>query len=87
MKLRRRRVTTTTKILPSPEKVQEQMLLIQEHVIDFELDEIISADETGFNYGALPLNQFVPHDAERATAPDSDEKARFTAMLWGVAAG
>ena len=87
MKLRRRRVTTTTKVLPSPEKVQEQMLLIQEHLIDFELEEIISADETGFNYGALPLNQFVPTDAERATAPDSDEKARFTAMLWGVAAG
>ena len=87
MKLRRRRVTTTTKVLPPAEQVQEKMLFIQEHLIDFDLDEIISADETGFNYGALPLNQFVPCDADRATAPASDEKARFTAMLWGVAKG
>ena len=77
MKLRRRRVTTTTKVLPPAEQVQEKMLFIQEHLIDFDLDEIISADETGFNYGALPLNQFVPCDADRATAPASDEKARF----------
>ena len=87
MKMRRRRVTTTTKVLPPPAEVQERMLLIQERLLDFEPDEIISGDETGFNYGALPLLQYVPQDAERATAPDSDEKARITAMLWGYAAG
>ena len=87
LKMSRRRVTSTTKVLPPPEEVQAKMSFIQEHLIDFFLDEIISADETGFNYGALPSHQIVPLDADRATAPDSDEKARFTAMLWGVAAG
>jgi len=63
------------------------MLAIQELLIAFNLDEVISADETGFNYGALPLLQYVPQDAQRASAPESDEKARVTAMLWGVASG
>ena len=87
MRLIRRRVTTTIKKLPPPEAVREHMHNLHEHLVDFELDEIISADETGINYGVLPLNQLVPADAERAAAPDSDEKARITAMLWGTADG
>lgn len=49
--------------------------------------EIINADETGIFYGAPPLNQYVPHDAARGTAPESDEKARYTALLAGNGAG
>ena len=56
-------------------------------MIDFYLDEIISADETGINYGLMPMNQYVPEDAQRGAAPDSDDKARITAMLWGTADG
>ena len=50
-------------------------------------EEIINADETGIFYGAPPLNQYVPHDAARGTAPESDEKARYTALLAGNGAG
>ena len=53
----------------------------------FTKDETISADETGIFFGAPPKNQIVPLDAERATAPESNDKARFTAMLFGSAAG
>ena len=87
MRLRRRRVTTVDKVLPAAAEVQEHMLGIQQCLIDFELDEIISADETGINYGILPVNQLVPDDARRGSAPESDEKARITAMLWGTADG
>ena len=30
-----------------------------------------------------PLNQYVPGNADRATAPEADDKARFTVMLAG----
>lgn len=85
--LKRRRVTTSEKILPSPSEVEAQLKEIQHKLVDFDLEETISADETGCNYGAQPKNQYVPKGAERATAPDSDEKARITAMLWGKAQG
>ena len=87
VKLHRRRITTTIKKFPPPEEVEAHMWGIQQHLVDFNLDEIISADETGINYGLLPLYQFIPDDAERAAAPASDEKARITAMLWGTADG
>ena len=85
--LRRRRVTTSAKTLPPPDQVQSQLREIQERLQDFTLDEVISADETGFFYCVAPLNQYVPESAERAVSPAGDEKARITAMLWGTAAG
>ena len=85
--LRRRKITTTAKHLPPPEQVQASMSTIQEKLKDFELDEIISADETGIIFCQQPLAQFVPPSAERAVAEKADEKARLTAMLWGTAAG
>ena len=45
--MHRRKITTTAKNLPPPEQVQATMSTIQEKLKDFELDEIISADETG----------------------------------------
>ena len=85
--LHRRRITTTAKTLPLPAEVQAQMLQIQERLDDFELDEVISADETGVIYCQQPLSQYVPRDAERAVAEKADDKARLTAMLWGHAMG
>ena len=54
------------------------------------MDETVSADETGVFFGLwrwpkVPV--YVPGSAERATAPASNEKARFTALLWGTADG
>ena len=63
------------------------MLAIQEKLVDFELDEIISADETAIMFCQQPLSQYVPPTAERAVAEKADDKARLTAMLWGSAAG
>ena len=50
-------------------------------------DEVFSGDETGMLFGAPPLKQYVPLSSERATAPESDDKARFTSFLYGNAAG
>ena len=51
-------------------------------------DEVFSGDETGILFGAPPLRQYVPFSSERATAPESDDKARFTSFLYaGNAAG
>lgn len=83
----RRRVTTSDKVLPPPEKIQQDMREIQEKLDDFDLEEVISADETGINYGQMPLNHYVAEGAERGSVPASDEKARITAMRWGKAKG
>ena len=60
---------------------------IQEILLDFALDETISADETGIFYGIAPANQYVPESAERAAVPDGDTKACITPMLWGLGNG
>ncbi|KAL3902974.1 MAG: hypothetical protein SGPRY_011855 [Prymnesium sp.] len=52
----------------------------------YDASEVINADETGIFYGEKPKYQYVP-DGTRGSAPESDEKARFTAMLWGSANG
>ena len=80
--LRRRRITAAEKVLPAPEVVQGRMEEIQGTITreKFTKDETLSADETGIFFGAPPKNQMVPIDAERATAPDSDEKARATTL-------
>ena len=87
--LRRRRITATEKKVPPKEEIQNRMAEIQARIASgaFAPDEIISADETGIFFGAAPKNQYIPPDAERASAPESNEKARFTALLWGTAGG
>ena len=86
--LNKRRVTTTEKAKPSVASVQETMANIQGRVVEggYLADEVVSADETGIFYGCPPKHQYVP-DGERAVAPDSDEKARFTKMMMGTAKG
>jgi hypothetical protein len=87
--LRKRRVCTQDKKLPSVLEVRTRMGEIQKVIVDgsFFADETISADETGVAFGAPPKLQYIPSTADRATAPESDEKARFTALLWGMANG
>ena len=50
-------------------------------------NDVINADETGINRGLNPTHAYIPDGAERAAAPASDEKARFTSMEAGTAAG
>ena len=83
--LHRRRVSTTEKILPPISEVQAIMKDIAEAQADFELDETISADETATFYGLQPKSQYVPEGERRGSAPDSDEKVRYTTMQAGVA--
>ena len=87
--LRRRRVTAQDKVLPPIADVRRRMSEIQEVAEkgNYTTAEIVNADETGVFFGAPPKNQYVPHSAARATAPESNEKARYTAMLWGKANG
>ena len=87
--MRPRRITAQAKQLPPPEKVQEVMLDIQKTIVEgeFTLAEIFNGDESGMFYGAPPKRQYVPLSADRAMAPESDEKSRFTAFLWGSAEG
>ena len=84
--LRRRRITATEKDLPAPAVVQARMVEIQDTIVSYKFTkaETISADETGIFFGAAPKYQIIPKDAARATAPESDDKARFTAMLFGT---
>lgn len=43
---------------------------------------------TGMLLGAPPRTQYVPpHSADSATAPEADEKARFTSFMYGSAKG
>lgn len=87
--LRRRRVTAADKQRPPVDEVQAHMQAIQQRITagGYTLDDIISYDETGVFFGAPPKNQYVPQDAERATAADADSKVRFTAGLWATASG
>lgn len=68
----------------------DQMEEIQQHQIikdKYTKAEVLSADNTGISFEAPPKHQLVPKDAERAAATESDEKFRFTAMLFGAADG
>ena len=87
--LHRRRVTTTEKVIPPAAEVEAHMRKIQDIILDngMEPGDVINADETGIFFGAKPKNQYVPRDAARASAPDSNDKARFTAVMWGAADG
>ena len=85
--LRRRRITNIEKVLPPPEQVQATLEGIQKDLREYELEEVGNADESGIFYGEKPKNQYVPKDATRASTPETDDKARFTAMLFGDAKG
>ena len=87
--MRKRRITTQVKTLPAPEVVQARMAQIQSKILEgnFTLDDVFSGDETGMLFGAPPLKQYIPFDADRATSPEADDKARFTWMPWGDADG
>lgn len=87
--LRRRRTTHITKNAPTPEQIQVHMEAIQDVIVEEEYceDQVASADETGIFYGAPPKNQYIPSDADRACAPESDEKARFTSLEMGFSNG
>lgn len=85
----RRRVTNIEKVLPPAEAVDQRLKEIQKVLVEgkFERAQILNSDETGIFYGEKPKNQYVPGDAKRASCPESDDKARFTSMLFGSAAG
>ena len=87
--LHRRRVTNIEKQLPPVEEVDARMKVIQNiiQVKGYTKAQILNSDETGLFYGEKPKNQYVPPDAARASTPETDDKARFTAMLFGSAAG
>lgn len=87
--LKRRRVTSVAKEQDVP-AVQTRMRAIQKTIVDcgFSPEQVFSSDETRIFFGIAPKIQYVPHDKRRAKASHgSDEKARFTAMLFASAAG
>lgn len=57
-------------------------------IVDKKLDadDVLDADETGVNR-LNPQYAYVSPDAHRGSAPAMDEKARFTSMEAGTAAG
>lgn len=87
--MRPRRITAQAKELPSPQVVQARMAQIQARIVEGEyaVDEVFNGDETGMFFGAPPKKQYVPISADRATAPESDDKARFTSFLWADSDG
>jgi len=87
--MRPRRITAQLKEMPTPEVVQERMTTIQAFIEEkgISLENIFSGDESGMFYGAPPRLQYVPRSADRALAPESDDKSRFTTFLYGSAGG
>ncbi|KAL3916749.1 MAG: hypothetical protein SGPRY_006686, partial [Prymnesium sp.] len=77
------------KRLLSPEEVQARMVEIKRMVVDgeFTADGAFNGDGTGMLFGAPPITQYEPHDADRATSPEGDEKACFTSFVWGSVSG
>lgn len=88
--LHRRRISGVERMnYPTKEEVQKVLDDIRAFFVSNDLtpDDIINADETGIFYGAQPLYQYVGAKEKRAAAPESDEKARFTAMVCASADG
>ena len=81
--LHNRKVVTSDKILPPVDEVQVVMADIALARSKYLPGETVSADETACLYGLAPKNQYVPEDARRGSAPDGDEKSRFTSMQTG----
>eukprot|EP00042_Codosiga_hollandica_P037214 m.290606 g.290606 ORF g.290606 m.290606 type:complete len:138 (+) comp55082_c0_seq7:876-1289(+) len=53
----------------------------------FDNDEVMNADETGVMLGHSPRYVYVDATTTHAAVPPSDEKSRFTALLWSTGAG
>ena len=98
--LRRRRITSSDKVLPLPAVVAARMAEIQAVIkagpvggqhdgeeAGYKLGDLLSVDETGMHYSENPLNQYVPAGTERGTSSAFDDKKRFTAELGGTADG
>jgi hypothetical protein len=83
----RRRATTTEKKLPPTVEIRKHMAAVQEVLKTFAVCQRKNADETGILYGEKPKHQYVPEGTPRGSAPDCDDKARFTCMLSGGADG
>jgi hypothetical protein len=87
--MHRRRVTALDKDLPTPAEVRQHMTGIQERLVasGTTAARTVSADETGIFYGANPLYQYVVPEQVSASAPETDDKARFTALVSATAEG
>jgi hypothetical protein len=81
--LRKRKVTTADKPLPSVEDVQTCMAGIHASRKNYLPGEAVSADETAVLYGLPPSHQYVPEGARRGSAAHGDEKSRYTSMQMG----
>ncbi|KAL3892785.1 MAG: hypothetical protein SGPRY_014788 [Prymnesium sp.] len=49
--------------------------------------DVFSGDKTVMLFGAPAIVQYIPFDADRAAAPEGDDKARFSSFLYGSAEG
>ena len=89
-KCRRRRIQRQEKVRPPEITVQVRMGEIQLRIVteEYEYHQVWSADETACRYKIGPSGLYVTEGAERAATPTgTDDKARFTSMLYGNAAG
>ena len=99
MRMSKRRVTNVLKKnLPSEAEVLSQMKEIQERIMKggskegdeaqpYPSSRIINCDETATNYSIQFQHQWVLSGTDRGSAPDADEKRRFTSMIGGTASG
>jgi hypothetical protein len=80
--MRRRRITTEDKDLPSAATVNEYMMRGQAVFIskNYDLMYVWNMDETAYTYAIGPTHMFVPPDQSRA-AGSSNAKARITAVI------
>ena len=98
--LRRIRNTAMERPRPSVEAVATRMREIQMAIksgpvpgvlVGYNLDEVINADETAFHYAQSPTHQLVPSGVSGIkrgrSSKHTDEKLRFTAVIWATAAG
>ena len=87
--MRRRKVTSETKIRPSVETVQQWQAGVRAIIAEggYEPHEIFSGDETGICRCIDPTHQYTTVLQVRAAGLGGDVKARFTALLCGNAIG
>jgi len=99
MRMTKRRVTNILKKrLPSEAEVLSQMKEIQERITKggskegdeaqpYPSSRIINCDETATHYSAQFQHQWVSVGTDRGSAPEADDKRRFTSMIGGTASG
>lgn len=86
----RRKVTVVDKVRPSQEEIRVHMKEeVQDEIVRLKVStrRIANGDETGVNWGIMPAYVYLPKGIARGCVPVSDEKGRFTAMLWANGAG